>query len=283
MLLQLLKNSTINSENVKILKIVSLKFIKHIAIYVDLYVMITNAQIKFIKSLAQAKNREQHNLYIAEGEKLAIEWLQSSANVQMIIATYLWISKNQLIISKHPSAQVFEVDEQTLARMSQLHTPNQVLLVVGYVVDQIHPTDNEWILALDTIQDPGNMGTILRIADWFGIKHIICSTQCVDIYNHKVIQSGMGAHLRVAIEYQDLRIFLSKHKLPVYAALLSGENLFKLNHKKTGIILIGNESKGIASDLLPFATHPITIPKIGGAESLNAGVATGIIAAFLTS
>lgn len=245
--------------------------------------MITNAQIKFIKSLAQAKNRELHKLYVAEGEKLAIEWLQSSANVQMIIATSLWISKNQSIISKHSSAQVFEVDEQTLARMSQLQTPNHVLLVVEYSSKMVIPKETDWIIALDTIQDPGNMGTILRIADWFGINTIICSPQCVDIYNHKVIQSGMGAHLRVAVEYKELDTFFKTNQLPVYAALLNGENLFQVKSKQAGIILIGNESKGIAPELLPFASHPITIPRIGGAESLNAGVATGIIAAYLTS
>jgi len=245
--------------------------------------MITNAQIKFIKSLAQAKNRELHKLYVAEGEKLAIEWLQSSANVQMIIATSLWISKNQSIISKHSSAQVFEVDEQTLARMSQLQTPNHVLLVVEYSSKMVIPKETGWTIALDTIQDPGNMGTILRIADWFGINTIICSPQCVDIYNHKVIQSGMGAHLRVAVEYKELDTFFKLNQLPVYAALLNGENLFQVKSKQAGIILIGNESKGIAPELLPFASHPITIPRIGGAESLNAGVATGIIAAYLTS
>jgi TrmH family RNA methyltransferase len=245
--------------------------------------MITNAQIKFIKSLAQAKNRELHKLYVAEGEKLAIEWLQSSANVQMIIATSVWISKNQTIISKHSSAQVFEVDEQTLARMSQLQTPNHVLLVVEYSSKMVIPKETGWIIALDTIQDPGNMGTILRIADWFGINTIICSPQCVDIYNHKVIQSGMGAHLRVAVEYKELDTFFKTNQLPVYAALLNGDNLFQVKSKQTGIILIGNESKGIAPELLPFASHPITIPRIGGAESLNAGVATGIIAAYLTS
>ena len=245
--------------------------------------MITNAQIKFIKSLAQAKNRELHKLYVAEGEKLAIEWLQSSANVQMIIATSVWISKNQSIISKHSSAQVFEVDEQTLARMSQLQTPNHVLLVVEYSSKMVIPKETGWIIALDTIQDPGNMGTILRIADWFGINTIICSPQCVDIYNHKVIQSGMGAHLRVAVEYKELDIFFKLNQLPVYAALLNGENLFQVKSKQAGIILIGNESKGIAPELLPFASHPVTIPRIGGAESLNAGVAAGIIAAYLTS
>jgi len=245
--------------------------------------MITNAQIKFIKSLALAKNRELHKLYVAEGEKLAIEWLQSSANVQMIIATSVWISKNQSIISKHSSAQVFEVDEQTLARMSQLQTPNHVILVVEYSSKMVIPKETGWIIVLDTIQDPGNMGTILRIADWFGINTIICSPQCVDIYNHKVIQSGMGAHLRVAVEYKELDTFFKLNQLPVYAALLNGENLFQVKSKQAGIILIGNESKGIAPELLPFANYPITIPKIGGAESLNAGVATGIIAAYLTS
>ncbi|MFM2203210.1 MAG: hypothetical protein RLZZ605_174, partial [Bacteroidota bacterium] len=173
--------------------------------------------------------------------------------------------------------------EQTLARMSQLQTPNHVLLVVEYSSKMVIPKETGWIIALDTIQDPGNMGTILRIADWFGINTIICSPQCVDIYNQKVIQSGMGAHLRVAVEYKELDTFFKTNQLPVYAALLNGENLFQVKSKQAGIILIGNESKGIAPELLPFASHPITIPRIGGAESLNAGVATGIIAAYLTS
>lgn len=245
--------------------------------------MITNAQIKFIKSLAQAKNREQHKLYVAEGDKLALEWLQSDANVQMIIATSLWISKNQSLISKHPATKVYVVDEQTLARMSQLQTPNEVLLVVGFSDSILKTTPNSWLLALDTIQDPGNMGTILRIADWFGIDTIICSPNCVDLYNHKVVQSGMGAHLRVGVQYMDLQDFFTSNTLPVYAALLEGNNLFTIHPKTPGVVLIGNESKGISSSLLPYATHPITIPKIGGAESLNAGVATGIIAAYLTS
>jgi len=245
--------------------------------------MITNVQIKFIKSLALAKYREQHKLYVAEGDKLAMEWLQSDANVQMIIATSLWIIKNQSLISKHPAAKVYAVDIQTLARMSQLHTPNEVLLVVGYSDPIFNMTPSSWLLALDSIQDPGNMGTILRIADWFGIKNIICSPQCVDIFNHKVIQSGMGAHLRVGVQYMDFQEYFTTNTLPVYAALLEGNNLFTIHPKPPGVILIGNESKGIASDLIPFATHPITIPKIGGAESLNAGVATGIIAAFLIS
>ncbi len=137
-----------------------------------------------------------------------------------------------------------------------------------------HPN---WLLALDGIQDPGNLGTIIRTAHWFGLKQIICSLDCADAFSPKVVQATMGSIFAVQIIYTDLEKFLSKQKLPVYGALLEGENIYEQTDRETGILLIGNEGKGISKTLLPLVSHPVTIPALGDAESLNAGVAAGIL------
>ena len=143
------------------------------------------------------------------------------------------------------------------------------------------PVINEWCLALDDIQDPGNMGTIIRIADWFGIGHIICSPACVDVYNPKVVQSAMGGHLRVGIYEADIAAFLDATPLPKIAATLNGENVYAMARLKAGVLIIGNESKGVSARVAALATQKVTIPRRGGAESLNAGVSAGILCALL--
>ena len=142
---------------------------------------------------------------------------------------------------------------------------------------------NQWTLMLDDIQDPGNFGTIIRIADWFGIKNIICSNGTADLYNPKVIQSTMGSFTHVNIFYKDLKSFLQNNVIAVYGAVLNGTNIFSVNKNKEGIVLIGNEGKGINKELQQFINQPVTIPKIGNAESLNAAIATGIIISQLLS
>jgi TrmH family RNA methyltransferase len=140
---------------------------------------------------------------------------------------------------------------------------------------------NDWYLALDDIQDPGNMGTIIRIADWFGIHHVVCSPGCVDGYNPKVVQSAMGAHLRVNLYQAPLVPFLSAVQVPKIAAVLKGENIYTVNRMEAGVLIIGNESKGISESVVAMATRQVTIPGKGGAESLNAGVSAGILCALL--
>jgi TrmH family RNA methyltransferase len=137
-------------------------------------------------------------------------------------------------------------------------------------------------IVLDGIQDPGNLGTIIRIADWFGVQQIVASEDTVDVYNPKVIQATMGSFMRVSVAYKNIADWLPTLQLPVYGALLEGENIFTTKLPKQGILVIGSEAKGIRVNCIDFITHPVTIPKIGGAESLNAGVATGIIVAQLT-
>ncbi len=243
--------------------------------------MLTKAQNKYIRSLTQQKYRKEHNVFIAEGDKICAEWLESDAKVQMVVATEDWVDTHARLIAKHPEATLHTVKEHELEAVSSLQTPNKSLLVVHMPEKGKSLPANEWCIALDGIQDPGNMGTIIRIADWFGIPHVVCSPDCVDVYNPKVVQAAMGGHLRIKLHETDLESFVQQAKVPVLAAVLEGESVYE--HKKEGaaVILIGNESKGVRPSVIEKASHKITIPRLGGAESLNAGVSAGILCALL--
>jgi len=244
--------------------------------------MLSKAQNKYIRSLTQQKFRNEYKLFIAEGSKIALEWLHSHAPVKMVITTAEWAHEHGSTIARHPEADCHIVKEFELLNLSALKTPNQALLVIPYPPHENIPVVNEWYIALDEIQDPGNMGTIIRIADWFGINNIICSPGCVDIYNPKVVQSAMGGHLRVKLFESDLVQFLDSVSLPKLAATLNGQNVYETDKPKAGVLIIGNESKGVSEKILDMATQKITIPRKGGAESLNAGVSAGILCALLT-
>lgn len=242
--------------------------------------MLSKAQSKYIRSLSHQKYRHEDKVFIAEGTKIAEEWLRSDARIQKIVATQLWVDANTALLGRHTEAELYVATEQELAGVSQLATPNQVLLVVQMPMHAM-PAITEWCLALDNIQDPGNMGTIIRIADWFGIKHIICGNGCVDVHNPKVVQAAMGGHLRVQLHETDLESFLAHTQLPVIAATLDGENIYTSSKPAAGVLVIGNESKGISAEVLQYATNKVMIPRKGGAESLNAGVSAGILCALL--
>jgi TrmH family RNA methyltransferase len=235
--------------------------------------MLSKNELKYIQSLCHKKQRDETELFVAEGPKLAEELLQSDFEIVHVYATESFFKTHY---NDHPSFK--EISEIELNRMSSLQTPNQVLIVAKQ-----KKTSNEIIftdritLVLDGIQDPGNIGTIIRIADWFGINSILCTDDCVDVYNPKVVQSTMGSICRVDVEYKDVAEVLQRVHVPVYGALLNGENIYDSRKVSEGILVIGNESKGIRETVRKFITHPVTIPKIGGAESLNAAVATGII------
>lgn len=239
----------------------------------------TQSEIKFIKSLSQQKYRKEHNAYLVEGNKNAKEWLESSLMIRYVVAEKEWIAENEALLKRHPEAVVREVAPFILEKVSTLHTVNEVLLVVEKPLQTKDTAVDGWILALEKIQDPGNMGTIIRTADWFGIRQIICSPDCVEIYNPKVVQSTMGGLLRVDVSYQPLDTYLENSPLPVYAACLGGKPITEFAQPKPGYILMGNESKGLSQRLLDMAQHKVTIPQIGQAESLNVAVATGIICA----
>jgi TrmH family RNA methyltransferase len=243
--------------------------------------MLSKAQIKYIRSLNQQKYRKEHQAFVAEGDKIVREWLDSDAPIEQIAAIESWANENDALIAKHPGAAVHIISEQELDSISSLKTPNKVLITVAIPeVAESLPVSG-WSLALENLQDPGNMGTIIRIADWFGIESIICSEDCVDVYNPKVVQSAMGGHLRVKLFEADLFEFSTLQKRPIIAATLNGKSLYDLAPFTEAVLLIGNESKGLTAPLMEQATYQATIPKRGGAESLNAAVSTGILCSHL--
>ena len=239
--------------------------------------MVSKNELKYIQSLCHKKNRQEEAIFIAEGPKIIDELLQSDFVIRKIYAVQEWANKH-----KNSTIEIAVVTEQELERISALQTANQVLAVVEQQRQISSPLLQEQIsLVLDGIQDPGNLGTIIRITDWFGIEQIICSDDTVELYNPKVIQSTMGSFVRTKLWYLDLNEMLSNISIPLFGALLDGESVYELSKPNEGLLLIGNEGKGIRNELLKYVSHPITIPKRGGAESLNAAVAAGIILSHL--
>lgn len=235
--------------------------------------MLSKNEVKYTQSLCHKKHRDEEKLFIAEGPKLAEEILKSDFEIKQVYATNEWLKSQPLL-----TVPVTEVSETELTRISNLQTANQVFIIARQKLPGKEPVfSNNITVVLDGIQDSGNFGTIIRIADWFGIKQIVASEDSVEVYNPKVIQSTMGSICRVNVWYKDLTQWIEHSNIPVYGALLTGQNVFTLENIKEGLLIIGNESKGIREPLKSKITHPITIPKIGGAESLNAAVAAGII------
>ena len=243
--------------------------------------MLSKAKIKYIQSLKHSKSRTENNAFVIEGEKIVEEWLTTGSGVELVVCTNTWAEKNKIIVNKLPSNGFFVVEDHVLNSLSFLQTPNQVLAVVTIPLVQEPKCVGNWVIALDTIQDPGNMGTIIRIADWFGVKDIVCSVGCVDVYNHKVIQAAMGSHLRVNVCEKDLVSYLPSQNVPVFVAALGGENAYGIQFPDAGILVIGNESNGVSMGVKSIAHHCVTIPKKGGAESLNAAVSAGIFCALI--
>jgi RNA methyltransferase, TrmH family len=236
--------------------------------------MISKKVLKDIQSLGLKKSREESGLFIAEGPKIVEELIQLiPGEIEAVYATASFLQKTSF-------EKCIEVSEIELEKISQLKTPNQVLAVIKqFPVSQ--PDVSRFVLYLDTIQDPGNFGTIIRIADWFGIKDIVCSTGCADHYNPKVVQSTMASIARVNVFYDETNDWLRQQHTTIYAASLHGKPLSGFSKTEKGILIIGNESKGIREEFMQLATEPITISRRGEAESLNAAVATGILLSHL--
>jgi len=239
--------------------------------------MLVKSKLKYIQTLGQKKFRQQEGLFIAEGPKIIRELLDAATvNLKEIYAVKEWINENTKWSGK---TTIVEVTETELKKISQLTTPNKVLAVVQQF-DTGTPitTKNTITLVLDNIRDPGNLGTIIRTADWFGVRQIVCSPDSADVYNPKVVQSTMGSIARVQIHYTALDTWLASQKsIRIYATTMEGEDVTAMKKIKEGIIIIGNESKGISAEISALANVKITIPKKGKAESLNAAVATGIV------
>lgn len=243
--------------------------------------MLSKSQIKYIQSLGHKKRRDEEAAFIAEGPKIVKDLINAGhIHIKQIFALREWMDSNEGMLSGFP---VTEINEAELEKISLLNTPNRVLAVAAKMKwDKRLQLEGRITLALETIQDPGNMGTIIRIADWFGVKQIICSEDCAEAYNPKVVQASMGSISRIRVEYADLeKIFMENKSIRVYAATLGGRDITHMEKLREGIILIGNESKGISESLLKLSNARITIPGKGEAESLNAAVATGIILSHL--
>ena len=244
--------------------------------------MLGKSEVKYIQSLSQKKFREEESLFIIEGPKIVKEALQlAPVTVKKIYALADWVAENEKYLAQ---TEIISVEEGDLKRISQLRTPNKVLALVEMPWSrELTLNENKLALALDCIQDPGNLGTIIRIADWFGVEQMICSKDCADIYNGKVVQASMGSLFRVEIFYTALPEWLaSLEKVAIYGAALDGKDVKSMGRIQEGVLVIGNESKGISPGIMKQVTEKITIERLGKAESLNAAVATGIILSHLS-
>lgn len=241
--------------------------------------MLSKSKVKDIQSLAHKKFRDEMGLFLAEGPKIVSELLiEQKVQVETIYATADWIAANKALASL---AEIVEISDIQLSQISQLSTPNQVIGIFKKPFAKVPAIKGQTALALCSLQDPGNLGTIIRIADWFGVKEIVCSEDSADCFNPKVVQSTMGSIARVNISYTNLESWLSDQQVKKYATILDGTDITKSEKIREGIVIIGNESKGIPASILSLVNEKISIPKKGDAESLNAAVATGIVLSHL--
>lgn len=233
--------------------------------------MVTKNQIKLILGLHQKKFRQLHNLFIAEGEKVITELLISGLEVDQIYNTTNLFSDKY----KYNTTLISDAD---LKKISALSDPNNCLAVFKIPVPK-KIISSGLIVALDDIRDPGNLGAILRLCDWFGIEQVVCSEQTVDLYNPKVVQATMGSISRVNVNYLDLKTFIETSKLPVYGTFMTGENLYQTRLKSAGILVFGNEANGISDSIEKLVQTKLSIPRFGKlqrTESLNVATATAV-------
>ena len=234
--------------------------------------MLSKNQIKLISGLHQKKHRFANQLFFAEGVKVIQELVKSNFELE-----HLYTTKedfNQVAANKKSI-----ISENELNKISALATPNTCLAVFKIPVES-KIIESGLVLALDSIRDPGNMGTILRVCDWFGIQQLVCSKETVDIYNPKVVQATMGSIARVNVNYIDLKDFISNTSLPVFGTFMDGENIYKMNLPQEGIVIMGNEANGISESIENLIAKRLTIPRFGDlqiTESLNVATATAII------
>ena len=237
--------------------------------------MISKNQIKYVKSLQLKKFRNKHNCFVVETKKNVLEILNSHLHIKMIFALETWVGENKV----SSEIEVIEVNRKEMSRISSLKNPSEVLAVVFIPKQKISNEFKGVNIVIDEIKDPGNLGTIIRICDWFAVKNIYLSEKSVDLYNPKVIQSTMGSISRVNLIYTDLNsLILNLPKdIKVYAAVIDGKNINTIEVPNNCFIVFGNESKGISDDLLNIIGNKITINRVGKAESLNVAISTSII------
>ena len=239
--------------------------------------MISKNQIKFVRSLQLKKNRDFNNCFVVEGEKIVDEIIQSDFSIYQIFATKEWLLSNLNIVAE----QTHKISEKELSRISQQSTPNKVLAIVKKVERElkISTITKGLTLVLDEIKDPGNLGTIIRACDWFGVENIICSNNSVDVYNPKVIQATMGSIARVNVYYTNLEETIKNlpNKFPIYGAFMESKDISDLNLENNALLVMGSESFGISKEVSKLITEKIAIKREKkGAESLNVAIATSI-------
>ncbi len=225
---------------------------------------------KLITSLRQKKYRQKHKMFVVEGIKVVNEFLRSSFELHLLFSVDTTYDE---------TTNVIPISEAELKKISHLVTPNKVLAVFRIPEGQKEESSG-FILALDAINDPGNLGTMIRLCDWFGVDQIVCSKDTVDCYNSKVVQASMGSLTRIPIHYLDLDVFLKETNLPVFIADMEGENVYETTLPKTGILVMGNEANGISDDIRNRSDRALTIPRFGNVqqtESLNVATATAIL------
>ena len=245
--------------------------------------MLNKSDVKYIQSLAHKKYRDEAGVFIIEGVKMVDELVNSfPERVLKVFATPKWMEPREGIVKNLTQLSVITEDE--LKKISQLTTPNDVLALVSKPthVNKIKLLDGITVM-LDEIQDPGNLGTIIRSCDWFGVKNIICSPRTVDAFNTKVIQASMGSIMRINIYYEELLDVINLFEtIPVYSAELSGQSIFETKFTSPSILVIGNEARGVSPNITLRSSKKVFIPSYGNAESLNAAVATSIILSCMT-
>jgi len=235
--------------------------------------MLSKNQQKLIRALGQKKQRKIQGKFLVQGEKNVLELLDSSMEIEQLFVTESFFKANKSNLKSH---KISETDEESLSKVSTLSSNNAAIAVVK-IPEQKNVDKSGLIIALDGVSDPGNLGTIIRLADWYGVHTIICSEDCADVYNPKTISATMGSFTRINVIVADLAEYLSKSNTPIYGAFLNGESVHKTELKSDAILLMGSESHGIRESVQPYVTNKITIPCFGQAESLNVAMATGII------
>ena len=234
--------------------------------------MLSKNQHKLITSLQQKKYRNQHQLFVVEGVKVVNEFLTSKFKLEKIFCTEDYYSS---IEEYEPQL----ISEKELSKISNLATPNKVLGLFK-IPKPTDLVDKGLVLVLDTVNDPGNLGTIIRLCDWFGVSQLVCSKTTVDCYNTKVVQATMGSLTRLPIVYTELQTYLKKTKLPIYGATMFGKKIKETSKKEDAILVMGNESNGISNEIEKLVAYQITIPrynKDSSVESLNVATATAIL------
>ncbi len=237
--------------------------------------MISKNQQKLIHSLANKKYRKKHGLFLVQGEKNITELIASDYEIEHLFAEPGFFDSHRDSL-RH--VYCTEASQQELEKAGTFQSNNTALaLVKTRLFDTPKLAKDELVLALDGVGDPGNLGTIIRLADWYGISRLVCSRECADVYNPKVIASTMGSFTRIQVSYTELTDYLEEQLVPIYGAFLAGENIHSCQFPTSAVIVMGSESHGISPGVAAYVSDKITIPCFGGAESLNVAMATGII------